>query len=156
MDTVNSQTSFWISKDFTFQFQSVWKQFTYTNKNVSIEDDKGNKQELVNQLVAVSNGGYFGSGMNVNPTAVVNDGKFSLCSFADVGVKDMLGTILPNIYTGEHYKSDKVLFGECTVLNAKPVNASDHIFIECDGELSGQLPCTMTNCAAVLPLVVPQ
>lgn len=68
----------------------------------------------------------------------------------------MLGSILPNIYTGEHYKNERVLFGECKSLKAKPKNAEDAIFVECGGELSGQLPCTITNATGVLPLVVPQ
>ena len=68
----------------------------------------------------------------------------------------MLGSILPKIYTGEHYMNERVLFNMCKQLTAKPKNESEKIFIECDGELSGQLPCTISNVTAVLPLIVPQ
>lgn len=60
----------------------------HSNKVVQLESDDGKQQELLNQMIAVSNGQYFGSGMQINPLASVNDGKFHVASFAGIVINN--------------------------------------------------------------------
>jgi len=155
MKTVNSQSSFWISKDFTFQFQSFAKQFTYTNKAIEFDLDSGLKKgEFKSQLIAIGNGQFFGSGMNVNPTANVDDGQFSVCMFGDCSLSDML-IVVPALYKGDHLKKcSKIDMQHCKEVKFNCKNNNDKVYIECDGELFGQLPCSAKCIAAVLPMLV--
>jgi diacylglycerol kinase (ATP) len=106
IQSVNEQTKFWISKDFTFQSKSLTMQFTYQNKEIELtfldKNDSVIAQHTgIHQLCAVSNGQYFGAGMQINPGALANDGEFNVCAFGDVNAWNIMW-IIPNVYKVIH------------------------------------------------------
>lgn len=147
----------WINKDFTISMLSIWQQFVYKNKQVEMQwttkEGKEEKAIFLQQMTAVSNGQYFGSGLNVAPKASIRDGEFHLCTLGDVGVID-IARILPALYSGSHGQYNKVSFRDGVKVIAKPVKSEDRIVIEADGELCGMLPATFSTLPASIDMVV--
>ncbi|KAL0481553.1 diacylglycerol kinase [Acrasis kona] len=156
IQAVNEQTSFWISRDFTFQFKSISMTFTYQSKTLKLRlfndlDEQIHEEEAVNQLVAVSNGQYFGAGMQINPGALINDGVLNLCKFGDVSAWNMIW-IMGNIYTGLHGEHPRVSFNKCSKLVAE---CQEDVYVEADGEIVGKLPATFKCNHKKLKFIVP-
>jgi len=153
---INEQTSFWISKDFSFQYKSISMAFMYEARKVKLssfneKSEKIGEEEDIRQLVAVSNGQYFGAGMQINPGALINDGVLNVCKWTKCSGWNIMW-IINNIYNGAHGGHPKVSFDKRSELLAE---CEHDVFVEADGELVGKLPATCKCNHKKLKFIVP-
>lgn len=104
-------------------------------------------------MIAVCNGRYFGGGMQVAPTAALDDGLFE---FVALGATSKLAFSLNSnrIYSGAHMRqSDTVhLRGEKIVLDLANEDAREMFLLDVDGEAMGKLPITIEMLPKALTL----
>jgi diacylglycerol kinase (ATP) len=95
-------------------------------------------------MIAICNGSYFGSGMNVAPMAKIDDGVFEVVA---LGATSKLGFAMTSrgIYTGAHIGQAGTvhLRGEKIVLDLANEDARDVFLLDVDGEPMGGLPLTV-------------
>ena len=102
--------------------------------------------------VAIANGGWFGGGMHVAPSARVDDGLFEVVRFGDLARRDFVIS-LPRLYRGTHYTHPHVRHSQGAEVHAAPgVNVRQPIEIEADGEIVGALPARFSLLPAALML----
>jgi YegS/Rv2252/BmrU family lipid kinase len=103
--------------------------------------------------VAIANGGWFGGGMHVAPSARVDDGLFEVVRFGDLARRDFVIS-LPRLYRGTHYTHPHVRHSQgAEVLAAPGVGVTQPIEIEADGEIVGALPARFSLLPAALSLL---
>jgi diacylglycerol kinase (ATP) len=103
--------------------------------------------------VAIANGGWFGGGMHVAPSARVDDGLFEIVRFGDLARRDFVIS-LPRLYRGTHYTHPHVRHSQgAEVLAAPGVGVTQPIEIEADGEIVGALPARFSVHPAALSLL---
>ena len=102
--------------------------------------------------VAIANGGWFGGGMHVAPTARLDDGLFEVVRFGDLARRDFVIS-LPRLYRGTHYTHPHVRHSQgAEILAAPGVGVTQPIEIEADGEIVGALPARFSLLPAALML----
>lgn len=118
----------------------------YERKEISLMVDDIELGNIDINLLAVSNGKYFGGGMKIAPNAILDDGFFDVILLADFNPIEMLMNN-GKVYYGGHVKHNKV-----KQLRAKRVRISskEKMRIELDGETPGFLPATFE----ILPKVI--
>ena len=103
--------------------------------------------------VAIANGGWFGGGMHVAPSARVDDGLFEVVRFGDLARRDFVIS-LPRLYRGTHYTHPHVRHSQgAEILAAPSVGVTQPIEIEADGEIVGALPARFSLLPAALSLL---
>ena len=104
--------------------------------------------------VAIANGGWFGGGMHVAPTARLDDGLFEVVRFGNLARRDFVIS-LPRLYRGTHYSHPDVTHARGAAVEAAPLGGPDarEIEIEADGELVGALPARFSVLPAALSLL---
>ena len=103
--------------------------------------------------VAIANGGWFGGGMHVAPSARIDDGLFEVVRFGDLARRDFVIS-LPRLYRGTHYTHPHVRHSQgAEVLAAPGVGATQAIEIEADGEIVGALPARFSLLPTALSLL---
>lgn len=110
-----------------------------TRVAVQLDDDVERHMTVANLCVA--NARYFGGGMKIAPDAKLDDGKFDVISIGDMGAARILANA-PRLYIGAHLSLPDVGCALAAKVVARPVNGSEQIEIEVDGELPGYLPAT--------------
>ncbi|MCP4645769.1 MAG: FAD-dependent oxidoreductase [bacterium] len=126
---------------FAFQWAAVKSLLTYRSQRVRITVDDVFDEVLDTSVGAACNGQYFGSGMHVAPNADPNDGLFDVLIGFDLNRFELLG-LIPRIYTGSHLEHKKVISLRGRRLTATPVDSSDEVLLDVDGEAPGRLPAT--------------
>lgn len=102
--------------------------------------------------VAIANGGWFGGGMHVAPSARIDDGLLEVVRFGDLARRDFLIS-LPRLYRGTHYTHPHVRHSQGAEVFAAPgVGVTQPIEIEADGEIVGALPARFSLLPSVLSL----
>ncbi|MCL2784218.1 MAG: diacylglycerol kinase family lipid kinase [Propionibacteriaceae bacterium] len=110
----------------------------------------GEERVLPAMLVAVANGGYYGGGMHVAPTASVTDGLLNITIAHPVSRLSML-RLLPKMFNGSFVNDPAV--ERCT---AKEVMIDgDGLVGLADGEALGQPPFGITCEPGVLTVFIP-
>jgi diacylglycerol kinase (ATP) len=104
--------------------------------------------------VAIANGGWFGGGMHVAPTARLDDGLLEVVRFGDLARRDFVIS-LPRLYRGTHYTHPQVTHSRGAEVQAASLGAAGarEIEIEADGELVGALPARFGVFPAALSLL---
>lgn len=111
-----------------------------SNDDGNNEDESYDKELNVN-VVAIANGQYFGSGLKVAPDARPDDGLFDVVIMPDISAKDMLtGAVSMN--DGSHLADVRVELVRGRRVCAEPLNPSEEVLIDLDGEAPGRLPAT--------------
>lgn len=125
--------------------------FTYQNLPLKVLLDDNINLNIRSFLLAVGNARYYGGGMCIVPSAVLDDGYFHICVAGDVDRLSILSN-LPKIFKGKHIEHPLV-----TEYKAKKVNLSSDIpvVIHADGEIVGYLPATLTLLPGRLKFLVP-
>jgi YegS/Rv2252/BmrU family lipid kinase len=106
---------------------------------ILLGEEGGQRTTLDNcALISFANGRFFGSGMQIAPNALIDDGFLDVISIKDLSVLFFL-TNGYKVYQGTHLELPNVTSirqRECTVetLSKEPV------YVETDGELFAQLP----------------
>src|SRR3989338_977336 len=150
IETVNN-SQFIINKDITFGIYSICQQLTYKNKLITYTFDEMIFNQDIVQMIVVSNGPYFGSGMLINPSAKIIDGYLNICLVKDANFFDIL-TVFPKIYSGTHINHPKVYNN---VLQSFSASSNQKTLVEADGEIVGQLPATWKCHTDVLFFIFP-
>lgn len=137
---------------FTFLWHTFVTALSYKNQRcrVRIEGLDGNDgcgndgrydKELNVNVVAIANGQYFGSGLKVAPEARPDDGFFDVVIMPDISAKDLL-TGAVSMKDGGHLADVRVELVRGQRVCAEPLNLSEEVLIDLDGEAPGRLPAT--------------
>jgi diacylglycerol kinase family enzyme len=97
--------------------------------------------EIATRNLAICNGRFFGSGMQVAPMAVPDDGRFHVVALA-AGCRVGFALSSLSIYSGKHVARDDVQVHECERIDVELVNdeVRSRFLLDVDGEPLGRLP----------------
>jgi diacylglycerol kinase family enzyme len=87
--------------------------------------------------------------MMVAPEADPTDGRLDVVAFHDISSFESL-TFTQDIYRGTHLGKKGVAFARGSEIRAEPLQSTDQVLIDLDGETPGRLPLM----ASVLPAAV--
>lgn len=114
------------------------------------------EEELHSRTIAVCNGRYFGSGMEIAPMAKVDDGSFEVI---DLGSAPRLKFFLASskVYTGKHIDSPDVKHFRCDRIDLRLRNESvrRRFLIDADGEPLGMLPMSIELLPRAIDVLAP-
>jgi YegS/Rv2252/BmrU family lipid kinase len=129
----------------------------YRNQRVRLvyDGDEDDHQELTINNVAVANGRYFGGGMKIAPRARLDDGWFDVVALGDLTTMDFLKNG-HRVYAGTHLELPKVSYRRARRVEARPVDPSEDVLLDVDGEAPGALPATFSILPGALKLVMPE
>lgn len=119
---------------------------------------QGQSHEMLIQsrLLAVCNGRCFGSGMEIAPMAVLDDGLFDVVDLGHAPkLKFMAGT--SRIYSGKHLNSPDVQHFQCDRIDVELQNpeVADTFLLDVDGEPLGRLPISIELIPKAIEVFVP-
>jgi YegS/Rv2252/BmrU family lipid kinase len=112
----------------------------YRNQRVRITIDDAAPTEREPLTVAVANGRFFGGGMQVAPNAEIDDGLFDVVMLEMSPVQSV--ALTSSIYRGTHLDHRGVSCTRAQRVHAEPVDPSERVLIDLDGEGPGSLPAT--------------
>lgn len=104
-------------------------------------DGETSTRKLTTMMIAVCNGRFFGSGMQVAPMADLSDGKFEVVSL-DASNKIAFSVGSQRIYKGEHIGKPGTTHFRCDkiTMDLENEDARKVFLLDCDGEPIGGLP----------------
>lgn len=111
------------------------------------------QESISTHMIAICNGRYFGSGMQIAPMAAVDDGKLEVIAIG--GNKLALLGLSRAVYSGEHLGRAGTRHFACQRISLTLENAADAaatFLIDCDGEPIGGLPLTVEVLPGALTL----
>lgn len=113
--------------------------FRYRDQSVTVSVDGRPAEPLNITNYAVCNGRYFGGGMQVAPTAEIDDGVLDATIWRSFRLTDFI-LERRSVYDGTH-----VRLAGTSVLRVGRVEAtsSDRVLLDVDGEAAGRLPITV-------------
>ena len=120
--------------------------FEHENQCIRMTFDQ---KETITQNVTgivVANGAYTGGGMNLAPTARLDDGRLNVLVMHDLSIWQRLRSF-PRIYTGTHLSMSLFSYHETKTL---AVESGEAVRVEADGELLGETPCFVETIPSVL------
>ncbi len=110
----------------------------HQNREVTLRIDGAEPLTRKVLCAVVANGEYFGSGMHIAPSAVIDDGWFDLVVVGDTSIPEFLFHI-PQLYWGNIRKHPKV---EVYRARQVQITSDEPILLDLDGEQQGMLPAT--------------
>ncbi|MCW2528364.1 MAG: sphingosine kinase [Pseudonocardiales bacterium] len=113
---------------------------------VQVDDDAF---ELDANLITVCNGPRYGGGIQIAPTARLDDGRFTICIARPVN-RRTLARLAPKLQTGEHVSHASISFR-----TGQRVRIESDRIAYADGERIGELPLSTHIVASALTMVVP-
>jgi diacylglycerol kinase family enzyme len=96
--------------------------------------------------IVVANGAYTGGGMNLAPTAQLDDGRLKILVMHNLSLWQRLQSF-PRIYAGTHLSMSLFSYHETKTL---AVDSEESVGVEADGELLGRTPCFIETIPSVL------
>jgi YegS/Rv2252/BmrU family lipid kinase len=138
----NESSKKYLGGRLTFAAATLKSTLADSNSDVYVKIDQQEKKRMKVASVCIANGRYWGGGMKIAPDAKLNDGYLDVVMIGDLSVIEKL-TKSYRLYSGTHLSIDKVGFALGTRIEATPVNGSNPVLIEVDGEAPGQLPATI-------------
>jgi len=137
-----------------FGLATVRAGLRYAPDETELRVDLAAAQRGPTAAVAIANGGWFGGGMHVAPTARLDDGQLEVVRFGDLARRDFVIS-LPRLYRGTHYTHPDVTHARGAAVEAAPLGTAGarEIEIEADGELVGALPARFSVLPAALSLL---
>jgi diacylglycerol kinase family enzyme len=124
--------------------------FTHPNQKLHIKVDAAKNINGFFTGIVIANGAYTGGGMNLTPGAKTDDGFFNILLIKDLSLKDRL-VAFSKIYSGKHIKNGKFSYFTAKKLN---VSSKEKVLVEADGELLGNLPCSVQIVPKAIPVIV--
>jgi YegS/Rv2252/BmrU family lipid kinase len=120
--------------------------FEHENQTIAIALDRKEAIEGKVTGIVVANGAFTGGGMNLAPTARLDDGTLKVLVMHDLSIWQRLQSF-PRIYTGSHLRMSLFSYHETTSLH---VESRESVRVEADGELLGETPCLVEAIPSVL------
>lgn len=140
VDRVVNESPKWMGGTPAFFLGSLRAMARYRNQRVRVRIDGGDPVESSINTVAVANGRYFGGGMMIAPRAEIDDGLFDVVTLALGPLRSL--ALTGDIYRGAHTERPGVSVARGRVVHAEPVDPSERVLIDLDGEAPGMLPAT--------------
>lgn len=126
------------------------KLFTYKFKNVEITyDTESYKGEIL--MAAFGNTEWYGGGINITPTALMDDGWLDICIVDKINKAKLL-LLFPSAFKGNHIK-----FSEVNLHRAKNISISSETPLQLlgDGEIICQTPVSLEVVPQALKVIAP-
>lgn len=123
--------------------------------NIRVRIDDGDERTLQTVNFCVANARFFGGGMKIAPEAKINDGFLDVVNIGDIRAAKVILNAY-TLYRGTHLDLPEVKSKLAKRIEAKPLNPSDEIHIEIDGELPGRLPAIYEIVPRALKICVAQ
>ena len=140
VDRVVNESPKWMGGTPAFLLGTMRAMVGYRNQRVRLALDGGAPRELSILNVAVANGRFFGGGMQIAPKAEIDDGLFDVVAL-EMSAREAIGATA-DVYRGGHLGRDGVSFERAAHVTAEPVDPSERVLIDVDGEAPGALPAT--------------
>ena len=139
----------WLGGKAAFFLGTLRAMAVYRSQPVRIVVDGQLFLEAAVLNVALANGRYFGGGMMVAPDASPTDGLLDVVAFHDMSnTRSLLFT--QDIYRGTHIGKQGVASIRGSEVRAEPLQSTDRVLIDLDGETPGRLPLA----ASLLPAAI--
>lgn len=119
---------------------------------VSVDGEPARPISTVNFCIA--NARFFGGGMLIAPNAKLSDGKFDIVNIGDISTARVLLNS-HTLYRGTHLNLNEVNSRIASRIEVLPLDESEPIRIEMDGELPGRLPAVFEVVPSALRVRVP-
>jgi diacylglycerol kinase family enzyme len=123
--------------------------FEHENQTIAMTLDWREAIEGKVTGVVVANGAFTGGGMNLAPTARLDDGTLKVLVMHDLSIWQRLQSF-PRIYTGSHLRMSSFSYHQTTSLT---VDSRETVQVEADGELLGETPCLIEAIPSVLKVL---
>lgn len=137
---IANATSKALGPQVTFLSAAVRGLFTYQPQRVRLHfDDDPIPVEDAFLLISVANGKFFGGGMKIAPDAAPDDGLLDCVMVRGAGPG--LLRHMPKLYLGTHVEvASMVSVRRCRTVRVEPVDPTERVLVELDGEQPGRLP----------------
>lgn len=123
--------------------------------NVRVKIDDGEEKRLSTVNFCIANARYFGGGMMIAPEAKLNDGFLDVINIGDINTAKIILNAY-TLYRGTHLDLPEVADTLAKRVEARPMNDSEEVHLEVDGELLGMLPATYEVVPGALRVRVPE
>lgn len=124
----------------------------WRDRSVRVRVDDGAWRECRTNILAVANGTYAGGGMNLSPTASIDDGRLDVLTACGLTMPEVLRE-LTRIHRGHHIRNPKITIERGTHVRIETVDESDALGIEADGDVRGRTPVEFHVMPAALRVV---
>lgn len=114
---------------------------TYRNKRIHLKIDNQFDEILNIKIVAVCNGKFFGSGMQISPNSIINDGWFDVVIIPGVSTFELLRNV-KSVYNGTHLNHPQIKIFKAQKVVATPAHTAGEVLIDMDGDVPGYLPAS--------------
>jgi len=120
-------------------------------------EDTSREETIESRTIAICNGRFFGSGMQVAPMAHPDDGLFDV---VDLGAAPRMRFFMVSsrMYTGTHVQSLDVKHYRCDRIDIELLNKdiADRFLLDVDGEPLGRLPISIEMVPGAIEVFVPK
>lgn len=125
-------------------------------KSVEVKIEYDNKTEIKEIFMfIISNTPMVGGFKNVAPLAKTNDGLLDACIIEKCDIKDFL-TLGVRLMAGEHIKHPKIMYIQSDKIKITPINESQDIILDLDGEKGGKLPAEIEVIPSAIEIIIPK
>jgi YegS/Rv2252/BmrU family lipid kinase len=126
------------------------KLFTYKFKKVAITHDTGNHTGEI-LMAAIGNTEWYGGGINITPTALMDDGVLDICVVQKINKLKLL-LFFPSVLKGTHTR-----FSEVKLYRTKKISISSETPLKLlgDGEILGETPVSLEVIPKALNIIAP-
>jgi diacylglycerol kinase (ATP) len=120
------------------------------------EGDRVREQEISTRSMAICNGRFFGSGMEIAPMARLDDGLFEVVDLGSAGLL-RFAAVSSQVYSGRHVEHPDVQHFQCNRITMELLNkdARERFLLDIDGEPLGRMPLTIEVIPSALEVLVP-
>ena len=126
----------------SFMLASAKALLSWSDQPVRWRADGGAWTEQRITSLSVCNGRFFGGGMQVAPSARVDDGLFDVVVWSGLGLADFV-TKKRKLYDGSHVELPNTRVIQARTVEAEPA-AGARLLLDVDGEQPGTLPARFT------------
>jgi diacylglycerol kinase family enzyme len=141
VDRLVAEAPKWAGGTAAYLLATVRAQARNRNRGVRLRIDDGSARETEIVNVAVANGRFFGGGMEIAPTARIDDGLLDVVGLERLGLVAQLA-LAPALYGGRILGRGGVTHERARRLVAEAIDGRGPVLIDIDGEAPGALPAT--------------
>lgn len=140
----------------SFLAATLYSLARYRNQPFEVVFDQDEPVRGKYRSVIVANGRFFGGGMNIAPTARLDDGRFECVVIPDVSATRSLFHT-PGLYSEKGILHlDEIEYRRVRRVEVRPLPGADQLWVEMDGENPGVLPAVVDVLPGVLQMQLPR